>query len=236
MQDATYQTVAFTARDGSSGPTNLQLPGVAKLGVPRCSYSGLRVLLSALKNDGSNNWGLVSYDMTAQNWETVGDGFSFAGYAAWSADDSWATFLHKAPDDKYFHLIWLSWNPFTNFQIKVPASVVSEKYPAVSPANGTIAFACLSADKWNLCTTDSKGESFKMLLSSLSNLSGERSSPKKPVPAITPTWSPDGTWIAYASNKDGDWDIYLYSSIWEFEINLTQALGGDQFQPAWSKP
>jgi len=27
--------------------------------------------------------------------------------------------------------------------------------------------------------------------------------------AVTPAWSPDGDWIAFASNHEGNYDIYL---------------------------
>ena len=38
------------------------------------------------------------------------------------------------------------------------------------------------------------------------------------------------------SPKDGDWDVYLYLLEQGIELNLTQTLSGDQFQPSWSKP
>jgi serine/threonine protein kinase len=59
-----------------------------------------------------------------------------------------------------------------------------------------------------------------------------------------PTWSPDGRWLAYASNVEGDWDIYVLdmSNYQLSAINLTAGLtkasdgsASNDVMPAWSK-
>jgi Tol biopolymer transport system component len=59
---------------------------------------------------------------------------------------------------------------------------------------------------------------------------------KPAISGVTPSWSPDGQWLAYASNKDGDWDVYLYHVVLKINVNMTEKLNGDQFHPVWSKP
>jgi serine/threonine protein kinase len=235
MNDPNFQTVAFVSSSGSGSAASLTLPGVAKLGVPRCSNSGTQVLLSALTNSSNNKWELYRYDMSTQNSERVGNGYSLAGYSSWSRDDSWLVYMDKNSQGD-FYLIRMILNPFGTNIISIPSTIVDQKYPAVSPATGEIIFACFEDNRWNLCRVDESLGNYRVILNNLVDTSKKRAAPKRPIAAITPTWSPDGMWIAYASNKDGDWDIYLYSSILEIEVNLTQGLGGDQFQPAWSKP
>ena len=46
-------------------------------------------------------------------------------------------------------------------------------------------------------------------------------------------WSPDGQWIAYSSDVDGDYDIYIYSLETGLTINLTDDLPSDEFHPSW---
>jgi Tol biopolymer transport system component len=48
-----------------------------------------------------------------------------------------------------------------------------------------------------------------------------------------PAWSPDGTMIAFASNRDGDFDIYVRRIEGGQEVNITDDPGED-YQPAFS--
>ena len=52
-----------------------------------------------------------------------------------------------------------------------------------------------------------------------------------------PVWSPDGTWIAYISDHDGDeqWDIFLVSPKTGDVLNLTTSPeSADKREPVWS--
>jgi Tol biopolymer transport system component len=48
-----------------------------------------------------------------------------------------------------------------------------------------------------------------------------------------PRWSPDGRSIAYASRRDGDWDIYRMDADGSDATRLTTGVGWES-QPAWS--
>ena len=51
-----------------------------------------------------------------------------------------------------------------------------------------------------------------------------------------PSWSPDGRGIAYASDRDGDWDIYL-AAVTDADspvLNLTAGSPADDRNPRWS--
>src|SRR5258706_3437119 len=52
----------------------------------------------------------------------------------------------------------------------------------------------------------------------------------------SPTWSPDGKWIAYMSDYDGDeqWDIFLVSPKTGQVVNLTNTREIAEESPAWS--
>lgn len=50
---------------------------------------------------------------------------------------------------------------------------------------------------------------------------------------LTPTWSPDGTQIAFTSNVDGDYDIYVLTLETGRSINLTNN-SWDDIAPSWS--
>jgi dipeptidyl aminopeptidase/acylaminoacyl peptidase len=52
----------------------------------------------------------------------------------------------------------------------------------------------------------------------------------------SPTWSPDGKWIAYISDYDGDeqWDIFLVSPKTGQVVNITNTREIAEVSPAWS--
>src|SRR5215472_7353237 len=51
-----------------------------------------------------------------------------------------------------------------------------------------------------------------------------------------PAWSPDGTWIAYQSDHDGDeeWDIFLVSPRTGEVVNLTTTDQSAEEEPTWA--
>ncbi len=54
-----------------------------------------------------------------------------------------------------------------------------------------------------------------------------------PAADFDPTWSPDGTQIAFRSQRDGNDEIYVMKADGTCQTNLTNDLGGD-WSPAWS--
>ena len=49
-----------------------------------------------------------------------------------------------------------------------------------------------------------------------------------------PSWSSDGSKIAFASDRDGDWEIYIMDSDGENVVQLTDNDCYDGY-PSWSK-
>jgi dipeptidyl aminopeptidase/acylaminoacyl peptidase len=51
-----------------------------------------------------------------------------------------------------------------------------------------------------------------------------------------PVWSPDGAWIAYASDNNGDeqWDIFMVSPKTGDVVNLTTSPESAEIEPAWA--
>ena len=50
---------------------------------------------------------------------------------------------------------------------------------------------------------------------------------------IQPAYSPDGAWVAFASNRGGDWGIWTVSSSGGQPVQVTSS-PGDEVHPSWS--
>ena len=49
-----------------------------------------------------------------------------------------------------------------------------------------------------------------------------------------PTWSPDGAWLAFETDRDGDFEIYIMRADGTDQRNLTQHSGASDGLPAWA--
>ncbi|HEY3051084.1 MAG TPA: DPP IV N-terminal domain-containing protein [Gaiellaceae bacterium] len=49
-----------------------------------------------------------------------------------------------------------------------------------------------------------------------------------------PAWSPDGTKLAFSSNRDGNWEIYMMNADGSGSTRLTHNRSADDAAPAWS--
>jgi TolB protein len=47
-----------------------------------------------------------------------------------------------------------------------------------------------------------------------------------------PAWSPDGSLIAFQTNRDGNWEIYIMNADGSEPVNLTKNLFDDEM-PYW---
>jgi Tol biopolymer transport system component len=56
-----------------------------------------------------------------------------------------------------------------------------------------------------------------------------------PAEDFSPAWSPDGTLIAFSTNRDGNWEIYALNVETGEITNITKNDWEDWF-PAWQPP
>jgi TolB protein len=92
----------------------------------------------------------------------------------------------------------------------------------VSPSGGRIAFGSFLdlARSFEICVMNADG-------------SGQTNLTNDPAADDRPAWSPDGTRIAFNSDRDGNSEIYVMNADGSGQTRLTNSLLAD-WAPAWS--
>lgn len=221
-------------------PTVVDIPtGLVMSGSPSCAPEASRLAFSGRPEGAASNDFRIYTTLRGRPLMLGGDGYSLGGHVGWSPDGEEVVFMHYRRDDGRFHIYHVNLerpNEFTDLTANIDANC---KYPAWSPVSDQIAFACSTgsgADRqWSLHVHSLEdGVAVQSAVVSELHTGSELDEARQVVRhAITPSWSPDGQWIAYSSDRDGDWDIYLYPVDGGERINLTAELESDEFHPRW---
>jgi eukaryotic-like serine/threonine-protein kinase len=186
--EAAQRRFVWVSRNGTEQP--LAAPA-RNYGYPKLSPDGRAIAVGVTDNEGAEQLGL--YDLTRETLSQFTFAGSFNGYPVWTPDAKRIAFLSNKEGS--FHVFWQladgsgSLERLTNGTSELPFSF--------SPDGQQLAFVEVPGSAppqiWVLGLRDHKGQRF------LQTRAVEDA----------PQFSPDGRWLAYASEESGRREIYV---------------------------
>ncbi len=207
---------------GSAGlpPSDIYVANIDGTHAVRLTHSGRHDTQAAWSSDGkrlayvsmpaqtSGNFSIITMNRDGSDAHTIVNGTTTVQNPTWSPDDRWIAFQSRNGLHQQLALMQANGGSATWL-----ASTAGGGEPAFS-RNGMLVF---SKDDGTIALTD---------------MHGSKSSVLK-VQGSEPSFSPDGTHIAYASNADGATQIFVANLDGTHAVNVTRLAAQDASHPAW---
>ncbi|UCF61314.1 MAG: protein kinase [Anaerolineaceae bacterium] len=207
-------------------------PGFGNLATPGCTSDGSSLAYAAYR-DGRYQLEVSDLLNNRRTFTTSSIADVHFGNPTWSSDAGELFFMGFLED---MYSLWRvstgtgrGPNELSLLNTVDGGTIYESLYPSLSPDGLRVVFIC-SMDDWRLCVHDLTTWQTQWLHKiSASYIEGTLSSPG------TPSWSPDGVWILFATEDDGDRDIYRIRPDGSGLENLTIDWPGTELMPAWRR-
>jgi eukaryotic-like serine/threonine-protein kinase len=204
--------LAWVARDGT---ISLVSKDVRTYGVPRLSPDGRRVAVAITDEGKSDVWIRDLSNGTVSRLTASGS----AGSPAWSPDGSMVYYLGLDKNDRY--VVWAQQADGGTEPQRISDAGAGAIGLSVAPDGRSVAFGAYTDNSWNIfrASLDTPGVA-KVYIATLAN-------------EFAPQFSPDGKWLALASDEAGATESFIYS--YPVPTARVQISAGGGGEPIWSR-
>lgn len=177
--------------------------------IPNRAYDikvDVQAMQICFKLPADTHWKLRVVNVADGSFEDVAsDIYSYA--PAWNPANDW----HVVYDGD-FGLVNLDLNRQVTWAL---TDDVGDHTPAISPDGTQIAVAYLQHDHWNIHLLNADGSGRVQLTDTPLYVTVAQSIAGEPVRAwnnVSPVWSPDGTEIAFLTDRSGEWEVWVMNA------------------------
>lgn len=189
--------------------------------LPAYSPDGTQIAFASDRDGDEEIWVMSA---TGANPVPLTDHQASDSDPAWSPDGQWIAFTSDRAGDAD---IWVM--PATGgTAIQMTDSIGLESDPEWSPDGTTIAFTSDRSGSDDIYTT-----AFPIPASAPSGVGGVTTLTNNPAEDRHPAWSPDGTMIAFSSDRDGNSELYVMDASGLNQTRITNRPEAFDFEPAW---
>jgi serine/threonine protein kinase/Tol biopolymer transport system component len=204
--------LAWITRDGTA---NLVSKDVRIYGAPRLSPDGRRIAVSIVEEGRSDIW---INDLSTGTISRL-SASKMAGSPAWSPDGS--RIYYVGLDDKARYAIWVqSADGGAEAQLVASAGTGGSGL-SIAPDGKSLVMGTYTENSWNIVrvSLDTPGVARPFISTSANE--------------VAPEFSPDGKWVAIASDQGGRTEVFIYS--YPVPAARVQISAGGGAEPVWSR-
>jgi len=221
--------VFYTPASATGSPINLTLPlGFGSATNPALSPDGTMVAFEGFMPGGQANH-IYVVNIDGSELKRVSQDSYTHMYPSWSPDSTQLVYMSRPDTGTFYNL-----NIVDIYSLKIhqlSSGDYMDRFPAWSPDGKYVAFHTNREDPnpatcWPNCLL------VIYVINAETSEGGPAQDDENLVNGGAVDWSPDGRQLAFHSNRDGNWNIYLMQQ--DGSVSQLTNDPGDEFFPSWS--
>ena len=190
--------------------------------LPSWSPDGRKIVYTSRPEDD-----IYIIDINGKNKRNLTNSSNYASFPDWSPDGEKIIYMSETNTNKQEYNIFVINTDGSNL-IQLTDNSCVNTYPKWSPDGNKIAFISNRNGSFDLFTMDVNGRNVKYL-ATLTNIQT-----LDIIEALSLSWSPDGSKIAFTAESQGNFDIFTINVDGTGMTNITETISNNEALPDWS--